>query len=330
MAKKRAPDVRLRLDLTDVAVTLEQTKVYRNGRQQARLRLDLESRHGGRPSDLTPREIASIQLFDYHNAQTETIPFSDDGSVTYKGWTAQRDYRGYVSHPDASGRPRARQSYFLYLSATAEAVETLDISFLIRGDDLSVWRTNGKVTTDGVDQMVAAMDKSNGITMTPVIPVKYPATAFLLDRRPLDRSAHAEGEKAAAIFDDIVTVSILLADQTTLGVRSMTCDPAGVIHWINKLPGTRNPCLTGYAQPGETTIHWNKAMDGHFGSIPLPELSRPETDSGVIVLCGRVDIPTWVGAPEAPVAVTMTDAHGSVQTCHIGFVRAERDELVVT
>lgn len=358
MATNHSPRALPKLDLTTVEVTLEQAKVYRNGLQQARVRLDLESKHGGKPSDLTPREIESIQLFDYHNTESGTIPFSDDGSAQYRGWSAQRVYRGYVSQTDALGKPqtrpryllylyakvrecvsrigalgkpRGRQSYFLYLSAHADAVETIDVSFRIHGDDLSIWRTNGKVTIAGIEQTVASMDKKIGITMTPVPPVRYPASSFTLDRRALDNSGHAGGGRAAAVFDDIVSVTIRLADQTTLGVRRMTCDPAGLIHWINKLPGTRNPCFTGYAQPGETTIHWNEAMNGHLGSTPPPtELESPETDSGVIVLCGRLDIPTWVGAPEEPVKVTMTDAHGSVQTCHIGFVRGERDELIVT
>ncbi|HXO99689.1 MAG TPA: hypothetical protein VN813_04260 [Luteibacter sp.] len=317
--------------LEAVFVTLEQERVYRNGRQQARVRLDLESTRGGIPSDLTPREIESIQLFDYHNTATETIPFSEDGSVTYQGWSAQHVYRGYAPHPDTRDRPRARQTFFLYLTANAGAVEPLDVSFVLQGDDLSIWRTNGKVTMLGVDQRLEAMDKKVDITMTPIAPVTYPANAFLLDRRPLPRSGSTgEAEKATGIFDDIVTISIMLADQTKLGIRDMQCDPAGMVHWINKLPGTRNPCFTGYAQPGETTIHWNESMDGHLGSVALPELPGPETDLGVIVLCGRVDIPTWTGAPEAPVHVTMTDAYGSTQTCHIGFVVGERDELIVT
>lgn len=324
----RAPP---KLDLTKVEVTLEQTKVYRNGRQQARLRLDLESSHGGEASDLTPTEIASIALLDYHNTESGAIPFSDDGSATYQGWSAQRSYRGYEPHPDASRKPRARQSYFLYVSADAKAVETVDLSFLIKGDDLSIWRTNGRVTIDGVEQANASMDKKVGITMTPVSPVTYPTSAFILDRQPLDRPVLADDTKAAAIFNDIVTVSIQRVDGTALGIRAMSCEPASMIHWLNKLPGTTNPCFTGYAEPGQLTIYWSTAMTDHFGSVPPPlNLDSAETDIGVIVLCGRVDIPTWIDAPEDPVKVTMTDAHGSEQVCHIGFVKGERDELIVT
>jgi hypothetical protein len=331
MTRKDSPRALPKLELTNVEVFLEQTKVYRNGLQQARLRLNLESKHDGIPSDLTVAEIESIRLFEYHNTESVPIPLSDDGSDTYEGWSAQRDHRGYVSQPDAVGKPRARQSYFLYLSANADAVQTMDFSFLIKGDDLSIWRTNGKVTIDGIDQVMASMDKKVGITMTPIPPDKYPASSFTLDRRPLDRSGYADGGNAAAIFDDIVTVSIQLVDQTTLGIRGMMCDPAGLIHWKDKVTGIRQPCFTGYVQPGQTQINWNEAMNGHFGDTPPPiQLESPETDLGVIVLCGRVDIPSWVGAPEAPVKVTMTDAHGSVQTCHIGFVKGERDELIVT
>jgi hypothetical protein len=319
------------LDLTEVEVILEQTKVYRNGLQQARIRLDLVSKHGGQPSDLSLNEIASIRLFDYHNQNSGAIPFSDDGSTTYKGWSAQRDYRGYVSQTTRAGEPRALQSYFLYLSAHAEATETLDVAFAIHGDDLSVWRTNGKCTIKGVEQSMTSMDKNVGITMTPVPPERYPASSFMLDRRALDPAGHPDRENSEGIFDDIVTVSILLVDQTTLGIRGMICDPAGLIHWKDKVSNIRQPCFTGYVEPGETTIHWNDAMNGHFGSTAPPKrLASPEDESGVIVLCGRVDIPSWAGAPEAPVKVTMTDAHGSVQSCHIGFVKGERDELIVT
>lgn len=319
-----------KLGLTNVEVTLEQTKVYRNGRQQARLRLDLESTHGGKVSDLTPSEIASIALLDYHDTESGAIPFSDDSPGAYKGWSAQHSYRGYEPHPDASRKPRARQSYFLYVSADAKAVETVDLSFLIKGDDLSIWRTNGKVTIDGVEQTLESMDKKVGITMTPVAPVKYPSSAIVLDRHPLDRRGLADATKAAAIFDEIVTVSIQRVDGTALGIRAMSCEPASMIHWLNKLPGTTNPCFTGYAEPGQTTIHWSTDMTGHFGSVALPALASAETDVGVIVLSGRVDIPTWNDAPEDPVKVTMTDAHGSEQVCHIGFVKGERDELIVT
>lgn len=331
MARKDFPKFPPALGFEYVEVTLEQTRVYRNGLQQARVRLDVETTRDGKPSDLTPREIARIQLFDYHVTESGTIPFSDDGSATYKGWSAQHDYRGYLSQASSAGKPRARQAYFLYLSANAEAVETVDVSFRIHGDDGSVWRTNGKCIIDGIEQTVVHMDKNLGITMTPLPPERYPASSFVLDRRPIDQPGHSDEGLASAIFDDIVTVSIQLAGPTTLGIRNMTCEPEGTIHWVDKLPGTTNPCFTGYTSPGETTIHWNNAMNGHLGSIPpLRRLPSPETDVGVIVLCGRVDIPTWVGAPDAPVKVTMTDAHGSVQTCHIGFVKGKRDELIVT
>ncbi|MDQ0011171.1 hypothetical protein J2T07_003381 [Luteibacter jiangsuensis] len=330
MARKAFPHAPS-LDLTDVEVILEQTKVYRNGLQQARIRLDLISKHGGQPSDLSVREIESIRLFDYHNQASGTIPLSDDGSITYKGWSAQRDYRGYVSQTTRSGEPRAIQSYFLYLSANADATETLDVAFEIHGDDLSIWRTNGRCFINGIEQPKPAMDKKVGITVTPVPPERYPASSFMLDRRSLDPARFLDTENADGIFDDIVTVSILLVDQTTLGIRSMTCEPAGLIHWKDKVSNIRQPCFTGYVEPGEVTIHWNGALDGHWGSTAPPEqLVSPEEELGVIVLCGRVDIPSWAGAPEAPVKVTMMDAHGSVQSCHIGFVKGERDELIVT
>jgi hypothetical protein len=67
----------LNLDIKNPKVTLQQTTVYRNGRQQARIRIDLESTRGGVPSDLTPTEIDGIRLFDCHNRASGIIPFSN-------------------------------------------------------------------------------------------------------------------------------------------------------------------------------------------------------------------------------------------------------------
>jgi hypothetical protein len=344
-----------RLRLQNVAVAFEQTKVYANKRQQARFRLELECTHDGNADYLTPSEVDGISVFAYA-VTGSTIPFSDDGSATYEGWSAQREPLGYLSQTGTPARAGPRQTYYRYLTAGPEAVETLRVSFRVTGDDGSIFRTNGFVTINGVEQYDNTFDKKEGITVARVDPVHYPASAFELIRRPysssrflrmtpagvfgrmaefvrrlLSRRSHAEKERAD-IFDDIVTLSIVLPDQTRLGIRTFQCDPAGSIHWKDKVSWVRQPCFTGYAAPGSTEIHWNESgMADHWGGQPRPKtLEQAEIDVGVIVLCGRIDIPSWSGAPEAPVKVTLIDAHGSDQTCRIAFERGERDKLIVT
>lgn len=315
----------LNLDIKNPKVTLQQTTVYRNGRQQARIRIDLESTRGGVPSDLTPTEIEGIRLFDYHNRASGLIPFSDDGSLNYKGWSAQHVFRGYVPQPGTTLEPRAVQSYFFYLSANADAVEALDIAFQISGDDGSIFWTNGRKSVGGTEQPWPNGDNSVGITVTPLPPVKYPSNAFVLDRHPIHLKDVAPG-----IFTDMVTVSIVLTDGTTLGIRQMKCVPAGLIHWKGPQPSS-NPCFTGYVRPSETAIQWHTDIENHWGAVTPPAaLAAPQDERGVVVLVGRLDIPSWTGAPKEPVKVVMTDAHGSDQTCSISFKDETRDELIVT
>jgi hypothetical protein len=328
MTQNTSPNEAAKLTLQNVAVAFEQTKVYANKRQQARFRLELECMHDGKPDYLTESEIASLELFAYQDTDS-TIPFSDSGSDSYQGWSAQKGPLGYLSQTDTSAKPGPRQAYYLYLTANPGATETLRVSFRLTGDDGSIFRTNGFIKINGVEQYNYTFDKNTGITVTRVDPVKYPPSAFELVRRSLYRS----GERAAdrEVFDDIVTISIRLADLTKLGIRSFTCNPAGSIHWKDKVAWLRRPCFTGYAGPGEKTIHWNDdSMIGHWGGHPRPiELPTTEAEVGVIVLCGRNDIPAWTGAPEAAVMLTMIDAYGSDQVCWISFKDRERDELVV-
>jgi hypothetical protein len=318
-----------KLDISKPSIKLVQSRVFRNGLQQAEIRIDLESTHDGVPSNLTPTEIASIRLFDYHNRESGHIPFSDGGS-TYEGWSAQRDFRGYISQPSSAPEPQARQSYSVYLSANANALETLDVAFEIKGDDGSIFWTNGRKFVNGTEQAWSGGDLSVDITVTPLSPEKYPSTSFVLDRRPLDGRPPDIGQVAPGIFTDIVTVSIVLAGSTTLGIREMDCVPEGLIHWKGPRPSA-NPCFTGYVRPWETAIRWHPDIKKHWGLVPPPtHLDTPPMDHGVIVLAGRLDIPSWTGAPKNPVEVLITDAHGSKQRCHIGFKEGTRDELVVT
>lgn len=139
--------------------------------------------------------------------------------------------------------------------------------------------------------------------------------------------AHAPHETNAALFNDLVTLSIAAPGGRTIAIRSMECVPAGMIHWVNNLPDTYNPCFTGYARPGETSIHWNPAVP--TGNQPLPTLSAAVSGKGAFLLCGRVDIRRGdhTDPPRGPVKVDLIDEYGTRHTCYLAFVQGERDVL---
>jgi len=333
MARKRAPPSPV--TLANPEVTLEQTAVYWNGLQQATLVLYLEAKQDGKFVHLTPAEVASIRIITFDRRQgvdeEDVIPFNDDDpSLAFRGWSAQRRYRGYNFQASRKGEAKADpgEHFVFYCSAASDAREFLDVAFMITTLDGAIWRTNGWITRGGIREYSSALEWDTNIRVTPRAPLVYTSDEFLLDRTPLDEGASLAEDPAAAIFNDILTLSIKALDGRTVEVRSMSCEPAGMIHWINKYPTTQNPCFTGYAAPGETTIHWNDAV--RHGGQPLPLMTRPEEGRGVIVLCGRNDIAPYADAPGGPVAVSLVDADGSPQSCHIGFIAGTRDEFEVT
>ena len=322
--------------IVNPAVTLEQTGVYWNGLQQATMVLYLEAQQNGKYVPLAPAEVASIRVITHDRRQgvdeEDLIPFNDDpiSPPAFRGWSAQRSHRGYNFQPGKKSEAKADpgEQFVFYCSAANDGREFLDVAFSITTRDGYIWRTNGWITRGDVREYNSNMDIKSGIRLTPKPPLVYTSNEFLLDRTPIDGSPCPINRPEDATFNDIVRISIKTLDGRTVEVRSMSCVPAGMIHWINKLPTTQNPCFTGYAGPGETTIHWNDAVD--HGADPLPLLTQPVMGKGVIVLCGRNNIKPYSGAPGGPVAVSLIDADGSPQSCDIGFVAGTRDELKVT
>ncbi|HEY4294173.1 hypothetical protein [Luteibacter sp.] len=325
--------------INQVRITLSQTRVYHNGRQQARILLWLQATEDGKFVRLTPTERQNIQLVDYRNSEGY-IPFNENGAPnSYRGWSAQRNYLGYSFYPDlASGKggdeetieldQDAGESFEFYVSAEdgAQVSRFLSISFSIRGDNGSVWRTTGIVSyADNSDDYFSHLDVRENIEITAVPPVFYSADNFHLDRR----SIIAIQPTSAALFDDMVTVSIVAAGGRIIGIRSMECVPAGMIHWINDMPDTSNPCFTGYVRPGEASVQWNPAVPK--GSQPLPSLPAPERTKGVIVLCGRIDIPRadHTDPPRGPLSIVSIDEYGTLHARQLLFVRGQRDELKI-
>lgn len=319
--------------INGVEIVLVQARVYHNGLQQARIRLRVQPTLNGQSVPLSDTERQNIALFDY-DARDQHIPFSDDGSSNYRGWSAQRTDRGYTYHPgvrsnDVTPAQGPGEWLDFYVSADQSAGNrSIRLSFTIYGDNGSTWSTTGYMTPPGggSPEYYAYLDLRENIEVTADPPVLYSADNFQLDRRSIIGIGRTD---AAPLFNDIVAVSIVAAGGRHVGIRDMRCTPAGMIHWINNLPDTSNPCFTGYARPGETTIHWNP--DVPVGSQPLPILSSPETARGVFVLCGRIDIRrgNYFNPPQGPLAVIITDEYGTAQNRQIIFVAGQRDELKI-
>ncbi|WP_413625869.1 hypothetical protein [Luteibacter sp. Lutesp34] len=319
--------------INGVEIVLVQARVYHNGLQQARIRLRVQPTLNGQTVRLSDTERQNIALFDY-DASDQHIPFSDDGSTNYRGWSAQRTDRGYTYHPgvrsdDVTPAQGPGEWLDFYVSADQSAGNrSIRLSFTIYGDNGSTWSTTGYMTPPGggSPEYYAYLDLRENIEVTADPPALYSADNFQLDRRSIIGIGRTE---AAPLFNDIVAVSIVAAGGRHVGIRDMRCTPAGMIHWINNLPDTSNPCFTGYARPGETTIYWNS--DVPVGSQPLPTLSSPETSRGVFVLCGRIDIRrgNYFNPPQGPLAVIITDEYGTTQNRQIIFVAGQRDELKI-
>lgn len=336
--------------VTSFTITLQQTKVYRNGRQQARIKLRVEAKRGGVASHLTKAEEKGIRVFDYE-AEKAVLPYTHEyGAVDHRGWAAQHESRGYDYHP-ASGSddsPSIRkwirslprrirsilrssdlppQDFYFYVTANEKALQNLVVAFAITGDDGSIYRSNGWSDKGGKRDYSSALDEDTGVTLAPDSPIVYSSDNFVLSRRPTTPAAASGRHLADDIFDDIVAISIRDAGGQDLTLRHMTCTPAGVIHWINKLEGTMNPCFTGYASPGDEDFTWNDEVQ--TGGIPKPTLATVDKGKCILVLCGRIDIRPYSGAPDGSLALQLIDGYGTIQTCGLRFVEHSRDDLEV-
>lgn len=318
-------------------VDVEQAVLYANGRQQVKIIVYVEAARDGVTVKLTQSEKDSIRLIDYRHGD-EKIPLeeTDESLASYQGWSSQRNFRGYLYHPgtqtsehSTTPTPDVGGDYLeFYLSATPEALSgRLTIGFVVTGDNKWTYRTDGWVIAPGKDPTpVNGIDTGDDKKVTAERPPDYPASDFRLERRS---GTHGGDAPSAGIFNDIVTVSIVHNGQP-IGVREMSCEPEGMIHWKDDDYDAQDPCYTCYAQPGETKIHRNCEVP--TGNQPLPKLDHPVEGKGVILLCGRVDIRRGDhrDPPTAPIVVSLIDDYGSTQQCRLGFVHEERDVLEVS
>ncbi|SKB82268.1 hypothetical protein [Luteibacter sp. 22Crub2.1] len=311
--------------------------VYTNGRQQAYVRLYIEAESNFEPVKLTQSEKDSVRLIDYTNPEID-IPFSEDGDERYRGWSAQRDFRGYEPHPGLGRRPDttlAGGDYLeFYVDATADALRApLALAFRVTGDNKWTYRTDGYVFDQNGqagaynNQYDTGADKS----VRPMTPPVYTPAEFRLG----PAGTRGTGSLRAGIFNDVHLLFLQPNASPGPTIRSMRCSPAGMIHWKDALPSTENPCFTGYASPGENDIHWDDRVPQ--GSQPLPLLDKVYPEQGVIMLCGRIDIPQPSDddvpqadderVPRGPVDIEVIDMYGNKHTCRLEFVTGTRDQL---
>jgi hypothetical protein len=319
-------EIKPRFALNRIALTLQQTRLYANGRQQVRVGVTVEAKEGSEYVALTEAEKASIRLFDYDTR--EEIPLADAGAMPPNvAWAMQPQWAGYQYFPAVmASMPAAGETVFRYVTAGRAALAgPVRLGFSMLARDGTNYRSNGWVSpADGTaDWYAESLDIGFDITVTPVAPDRYAEASFLLARRPLMSSARA------GIFADVVTLEIVERAGQTLGIRDVSCDPVGMAHWQTNIPGDTNPCLLGYARPGETAVHWHPAI--FEAAQPLPNLRSAEVDRAAFVLCGRVDLPAsrLDDAPRGPLEVNLVDAYGSEQRCSLFFKAGTRDELLV-
>jgi len=311
--------------------------VYTNGRQQAYVRLYIEAEYNFEPVKLTQSEKDSVRLIDYAKPEVE-IPISEDGGERHRGWSAQRDFRGYEPHPGLGRRPDttfAGGDYLeFYVDAAADALRApLALAFRVTGDNKWTYRTDGYVLDpDGHEGPYnSRLDTGADKLVRAVSPPVYTPAEFRLG----PSGTRGTGSSRAGIFNEVHLLFLQPTASPGPTIRSMRCSPAGMIHWKNELPFTENPCFTGYASPGESEIHWDDRVP--VGGQPLPLLDKVYPDHGVIMLCGRIDIPQPSDddvpqaddelVPRGPVDIEVTDMYGNKHTCRLGFVTGTRDQL---
>lgn len=300
-------------------VQLVHTRLYSNDRQQIRLGLYMEAEEDGVPVELTEEELGTLRIIDYDDDRN-TVPMSDDGSAHYHGWSCQSEHRGYDYYQGpgrgllekgitaSGGHARAGRTYYLYLSARSEArTFPLRPGFSIMIEGVTFITTGAYIDETGARTRYPEIDSYGHDVLEAAAPDIYTAGDFTLDQ-----DTYTPG-----IFDREVRLMLRPNGGNTLGIRDFECEPAGMIHWEHPLPGNSAACFTGYAKPGETTLHWNDLVP----DSPRPEqTSAPVPDRATIMVCGRNDIPFNGSTPRGPILVKVIDAYGSDQTCRLSFV----------
>lgn len=98
--------------------------------------------------------------------------------------------------------------------------------------------------------------------------------------------------------------------------RHMTMDPDGMIQWDYPDPDRYKASFTGYAPPGASAYVFNTKNPTGSSDKPLPIV---RSDQGVIVLCGRNDIPFAPGTDNGPCALSLTDVYGNEHRASVTF-----------
>lgn len=301
--------------ITKAEVQITHTQVYSNGRQQVRVGLYMEAEDNGATTELTLSEINSLRIVNYDT--DEEVPLSNDGSSTYNGWSAQTGHRGYDYLDEGSLNPEPEvesnapgKVYYLYLSGNDQArLFPLKLAFSVTMKDVK-FITTGKYIENGATLPYSGIDSYGHEIIRALSPVQYTASDFNLD----------QGTDTPAIFNREVRLTLKPGGARTLGIRDLVCEPAGMIHWEHEAPGQNVACYTGYAKPGETTLHWNVAVP--IGGQPRPpRIAVAMPNVGTIMVCGRNDIhhDDHSTAPKGPILLRVVDAYGSDQVCQLAF-----------
>ncbi|MEX1826494.1 hypothetical protein [Luteibacter sp. CQ10] len=209
--------------ITSATMRVEHAQVYANGRQQARILITIQAKRNNVPVSLTASEKASLRLIRYDDQDT-TFPWTSDED--HAGWAAQTDYRGYefqVARDGDAGPvdPAAGDIFEVYVSAGAgEAGLRRMFGFSIEGDNGSLYRSTGHcLLADGTEQYLQHMDLGPQ-AVTASHPPIYPPSSFELSGRP----------PVLPIYNQPLSLSIFHLGRP-IGIRKITCTPAGMIHW---------------------------------------------------------------------------------------------------
>jgi len=308
--------------LTKADVELSTGRVYTNGRQQIAVTLYIEAVVNGTLVALTEEEIESIRLIDFTHPEN-AIPFAEspDEAEPYMGWLAQRcRHRDFLEFPDAArsadGDVRSSVGTYITLFLSAQpGARDLTLAFRIVGRDDFEYRSNGTKVFEGAVTKVPEIEVKDRV-VSPEPALRYGAENYRLDGLV---------EKPPANFDTRLDLSIIDAYGTVVPLHKATCEPAGIVIW-DKFSNIR-AVYTGYAGPGETTLHWN--ADIPTSGRPNPELGAPAAGKCTIMLCGRNDISKPENALPDELTVSIVDAYGSDQSCRLRLIYGEWGKLEI-
>ena len=324
--------------IEDPVIHIRHDKVYTNGNQQAQVDLDFVVIRDKTPSKLTPEERQTLRLVDYRTG--DIIPLPED-STQASGVRSDTQYHGYLPHPDANGTtelPSINKDYAtLYISTDSGALgSTILIGFQVTldvgtGDEVVKvtyrttghwWREDGDATYD------PDLDTHELNKITP-----QPPPTYTPDHYRLSPSEPAPGTPPH--FNLAMQVSIEHLGRS-IGLRTMTCEPAGMIHWMRNDGSANNPCFIGHAAPAHASVIYDGDLHNQIKGINEafvgPETTNPVDDRGIIMLCGRqgLAIPQFSNPPRGPVTIRMVDMYGTPHTRTLAFTPGTRSELRFT